>query len=139
MHTGACEIPNSRLVDLLDRWTTSTTRCCTIKPTTRHASLWHSSTPSSLIDFHHDWVHDSLQLLLLPFKFILLSQLVFVEPVERLLDCSLDLLFVPSLELLLELLLLQCVAHGEAIVLQAVFGFDLRSVGLVLRTELLSF
>merc|ERR1712113_1261682 len=129
----------SRLVNLLDCRTTGTTRCCAIKPTTRHASLWHATTSGSLVDLHHDWVHHSFQLLLLPLELLLLGQLILVQPVEGLLDCSFDLLFVPILELLLELLLLQSVAHGETIILQAILRLNLGPVGLVLFTELLSF
>merc|ERR1712113_367127 len=129
----------SRLVNLLDCRATGTTRCCAIKATTRHASLWHPTTSGSLVDLHHDWVHDSFQFLLLPLKLVLLGQLILVQPIECLLDCGLDLLFVPCLELLLEFLLLQSVAHGEAIVLQAILSFDLGPIGLVLCTELLSF
>merc|ERR1719382_1119883 len=131
--------PYSHLVNLLDCRTTGTPWCCTIKPTTRHASLWHATTSGSLVDLHHDRVHDSFQLLLLPLELVLLGQLIFVQPVQCLLDCSLDLLFVPCLELLLELLLLQSVAHSEAIILQAILRFDLGPVGLVLCAELLSF
>merc|ERR1719382_963231 len=131
--------PISHLVNLLDCRTTGTTRCRAIKATTRHASLWHATTSGSLVDLHHDRVHDSFQLLLLPLELVLLGQLIFVQPVQCLLDCSLDLLFVPCLELLLKLLLLQSVAHGEAIVLQAVLRFDLGLVGLVFFAELLSF
>merc|ERR550525_1510458 len=123
------------LVHLLDGWastSTSTWRCAS----TRHATLW--STTCSLVDLHHDWVHDTLKLLLLSLELILLSQLVLVQPVQSLLHCRLDLLLVATLELVLELLLVQGVAHGEAIVLQAILGLDLLFVLLVLGAELLS-
>merc|ERR1711972_790437 len=76
----------SHLVNLLDCRTTGTTRCCAIKPTTRHASLWHPTTSGSLVDLHHNGVHDSFQLFLLPLELVLLGQLIFVQPVECLLD-----------------------------------------------------
>merc|ERR1711948_195697 len=70
--------PCSHLVDHLDCRATGTTRCRAVKPTTRHASLWHPTTSSSLVDLHHDRVHDSFQLLLLPLKLVLLAHLIFV-------------------------------------------------------------
>merc|ERR1719396_336801 len=140
MHAGMHRIfPSSHLVNLLDRRATSTTWRCTIESATRHPSLWHPTPSGSLVDLHHDRVHDSFQLLLLPLELVLLGQLILVQPIEGLLDCSFDLLLVPCLELLLELLLLQSVAHGEAVILQAILGLNLGPVGLVLCSELLSF
>mmetsp|Transcript_67140 Transcript_67140/g.190417 ORF Transcript_67140/g.190417 Transcript_67140/m.190417 type:complete len:272 (-) Transcript_67140:232-1047(-) len=105
---------------------------------TRHAALRHpAAAAGGLVDLHHDGVHDSLQLLLLGLELVLLGQLVLVEPVEGVLHGLLDLLLVPTLELLLELLLVQGVAHREAVVLEAVLCLDLLLVGLVLRPELL--
>merc|ERR1711948_49207 len=75
--------------------------------TTRHASFWHTSSTCSLVNFHHDWVYDSLQLLLLALELILLCQLVLVQPVQSLLHCTLNLLLVTTLEFVFQLLFIQ--------------------------------
>eukprot|EP00438_Fugacium_kawagutii_P036330 Skav220742 [mRNA] locus=scaffold2753:402066:402800:+ [translate_table: standard] len=125
------------LVNLLDGWASTTARSTT-HATTRHATLWHPAAACSLVDLHHDGVHNALELLLLGLKLILLSKLILVQPVQCLLHCGFDLLLVTRLELVLQLLLIQGVAHSEAVVLQAVLGFDLLLVLLILCTELLS-
>merc|ERR1740138_1919548 len=85
---------------------------------TGHAALWHTAAASGLVHLHHDGIDDALQLFLLSLELVLLGLL--------------DLLPIPVLELVLELLLLQRVAHGEAVVLEAVLSLDLRLVRLVL-------
>merc|ERR1719174_1081326 len=120
----------SFLDHLLDSWATCTT-------TTWHATLWHSTATCSLVDLHHDWVDDAFKLLLLSLKLILLSQLVLVEPIEGLLHCLLDLLFVIALELILKLLLRERITQAEAVVLKTILGFNLLLGRLVLRAELL--
>mmetsp|Transcript_15414 Transcript_15414/g.36333 ORF Transcript_15414/g.36333 Transcript_15414/m.36333 type:complete len:248 (+) Transcript_15414:135-878(+) len=106
---------------------------------TRHATLGHATTAGRLVDLHHDGVHDALELLLLGLELVLLSELVLVQPVQGLLHGALDLLLVAALELVLQLLLVQGVAHGEAVVLKAVLRLDLQLVGLVFGAELLCF
>merc|ERR1712066_8053 len=72
--------------------------------TTRHAALRHAATTAGgLVDFHHNWVHNSLEFLLLGFKFIFLSKLILIEPIEGFLDCLFNLFFVSRFKLLFEL------------------------------------
>eukprot|EP00438_Fugacium_kawagutii_P026006 Skav207367 [mRNA] locus=scaffold3618:26202:26651:+ [translate_table: standard] len=125
------------LVDLLDRWASAAARSTT-HATTRHASFWHTTATCSLVDLHHDGVHNALELLLLGLKLILLGKLILVQPVQRLLHSRLDLLLVARLKLVLQLFLIEGVAHSEAVFLQAVLGLDLLLVLLILSTELLS-
>merc|ERR1719498_991331 len=92
-----------KLVYFLNCWATSTTWCSTsIKASTRHATLWHATTASSLVHLHHNWIHDTLKLLLLGLKFILLRELILVQPVEGLLHSFLNLVFVVTLKLILQ-------------------------------------
>merc|ERR1719453_2531508 len=128
----------AQLIDLLDSWATCGTTTC---GTTHvwHAATRHtiSTTTSGLVDLHHDWIDNALKFLLLGLEFILLSQLVLVQPVEAFLDCLLNLVFVICLKFVLQLLLLQRVAHGEAIVLKTILGFNLRLVGFIFSAVLL--
>merc|ERR1712127_945102 len=119
------------LIHLLDGGATApaATRCCTAG----HATRGHVATATcGLVDFHHDRIHDSLQLLLLGLELVLLGELVLVQPIQSLLHGLLNLVLVIALELLLEFFLLQGVAHREAIVFQAILRLDLRTVRLVL-------
>merc|ERR1719161_2053505 len=71
----------------LHSWAAGTTRrSSTIKATAWHATFWHATSSSCLVNLHHNWVHHTLKFFLLGLEFILLSQLVFVEPVERFLN-----------------------------------------------------
>merc|ERR1740117_40066 len=91
------------LIHFLDSWTAGTPWSSAIHATTWHSTFRHATTASCLVNLHHDWVHDTLKLLLLRLELILLSHLVLVEPVKCLLNCLLDLVLVVTLELLLEL------------------------------------
>merc|ERR1719198_2088408 len=91
---------------------------------TRHAAPWHATarhvTPTSrLVNFHHDRIHDTLDLLLLRLKFIFLGHLVLVEPIECILDSLLDIFLVSCFKLILQFLLLESITHGKAIVFKA--------------------
>merc|ERR1712048_933340 len=103
-----------------------------------HASLWHATAARGLVHLHHDGVHNSFQLLLLGLELVLLGELILVEPIEGVLDGLLNLVLVITLELVLQLLLLESVAHGEAVVLKAIFGFNLCLVLLILGAIFLS-
>ena len=76
----------------------------TTKATTWHATLWHPTSASSLVNFHHDRINDALQLLLLCFEFILFRKLVLVKPVQAVLDRRFDLFFITTLEPALKLI-----------------------------------
>merc|ERR1712187_50029 len=118
------------LVDLLNGWATAATTTAW-HTTAWHTTLWHAATTGSLIDLHHDRIHDPLELLLLSLEFILFGHLFLVEPIQRVLDSFLDFLFVPSLEFVLELVVRQSVAHLEAVVLQAVLRLNFHLVRLI--------
>merc|ERR1712013_447409 len=114
--------------------------CATTRSSaTRHVTLWHAASASGLVDLHHDGVNDALKFLLLRFELVLLGKLVLVKPIQGVLHSLLDLLLVPCLELILELFFLQSIAHGEAIVFQAVLRFDLCPVRFVLCAVLFGF
>merc|ERR1719329_2086261 len=103
------------LVNLLDSWAsgaTGTWRSSSSK--IRHATIRHATSTCCLVHLHHDWIHHTFDLLLLGLELVLL-----------------DVLLVAILKLVLEFLLLQRVAHGEAVILQAVLGLDFALVGLV--------
>merc|ERR1712066_671906 len=123
-------------IDFLHGGTTASTA-----PAARHAPrhIWHATFAAtcSLVDFHHDRVHDAFKFFLLGFKFLLLCQLVLVQPIQRILHSRFNLVLVACLEFVLELLLLQSVTHGEAIVLETILGFDFGLVRFVLGTVLL--
>merc|ERR1719375_324289 len=108
-----------------------------VETSTRHAtrSIWR--TTCSLVDLHHDRVHNALEFFLLGLKLILLGELILIQPVKGFLNSLLNLVLVIALKLVLKLLLLEGVAHGEAIVFQAVLGLDLDFLCLVLGTVLL--
>merc|ERR1711972_1227379 len=100
-------IPYPSSVDFFHcRTASATTRGRTTSETaTQHATLWHiTSTTCRLVYLHHDRVHDTLNLLLLCLKLVLLRKLVLVKPIERVLHRLFDLLLVTRLELILELL-----------------------------------
>merc|ERR1740117_2345377 len=126
------------LIHFLDSWAAGTPWGSAIHATAWHSTFGHATAASCLVDLHHDWVHDTLKLLLFRLELILLSHRVLVEPVECFLNCLLNLVLVVAFELLFEFLLLERVAHGEAVVFQAILGLDLAFAQLVLCPELLS-
>merc|ERR1712070_965983 len=76
-------------VHFLDGWATTASSIAHVS--TGHSTLRHSPTACSLVYFHHDRIHNSLQLLLLRLEFIFLGQLVLVKPIKCLLHGLLDL------------------------------------------------
>merc|ERR1719152_358118 len=130
---------NSGSIHLLNCWATSVSTSTTIETTAWHAALWHATTTCCLIDFHHDRVDHTLKFLLLGLEFILLRQLVLVQPIQSFLHSLFDLVLVISLELVFQLLFLQGVAHCEAIVLQSILCLNLRLVLLIFLAVLLCF
>merc|ERR1712087_563116 len=124
-----------RLVDLLDSWATSATRRCAAA---WHASLRHTtSTTCSLVDLHHDRIHDTLQFFLLCLELVFLCKLVLVKPVKRVLNGLLNLLLIVTLKLVLKFFLGESVTHCEAVVFQAILCFNFGLVLLVLCAILL--
>merc|ERR1711988_1173471 len=95
------------LVDLLDSWATCTGAWRSTSTTkVWHATVRHAPSTCSLVDLHHDGIHHTFELLLFGLEFILLCQLVLVEPVQSILHSFLDGFLVASLKLVLELFLL---------------------------------
>merc|ERR1719410_236613 len=106
-------------VDFFDRRAAGAARCAasTTKAAAWHTALRHAAAASCcLVHLHHDRIDDTLELLLLGLKFVLLGQLVLVQPVQCLLNGFFNFLLVPALEFVLQLFLVQRVPHGEAIV-----------------------
>ena len=92
-----------------------------------------------VVNGSNDGVADTLQLLHLAVQVILVGILVRVEPVFGLSNGVLDCALVVLAQLIGELILiLNCVSHGEDVVLKGVFSVDLLLDCLVLVSELLS-
>merc|ERR1712188_25361 len=71
------------LVNLLDGWATAATGTWRSAAKVWHAATRHATvSSSSLVHLHHDGIHHALKLLLLCLEFVLLCQLVLVEPVK---------------------------------------------------------
>merc|ERR550525_665647 len=106
------------------------------KTTAWHPTFWHATTTTcSLIHLHHNRVYNAFQFLLLCFKFIFFSELILVKPIKGILHSLFNFFLVTTFKLLFELLLIESVAHCEAIVFQTIFCFDLLLVGFVLGSE----
>lgn len=91
-----------------------------------------------VVNGSNDGVADALQLLHLAVQVILVGILVRVEPVFGLSNGVLDCALVVLAQLVGELvLILNCVSHGEDVVLKGVFSVDLLLDCLVLVSELL--
>merc|ERR1712060_569977 len=123
-------------INFLYGWPASTASWSTARHI-RHTAI--TSTASCLINFHHDRIDNALKLFLLSFKFVFFSKLVFVQPIQGFLHGLLNLFFIVTLKLVLELFLRQGVTHREAVVLQAVFGLNLGFVLLIFSAVLLRF
>merc|ERR1712066_1036425 len=130
---------NQRLcsIHFFNRGATSAPWCSTSH--IRHSASGHPTTTCSLVDLHHDWIHNTFKLLLLGFEFILLSKLILVKPIQCVLHGLFNLVLVITFKLLFQLLFLQSVAHGEAIVLQTILGFDFAFILLILGPIFFSF
>merc|ERR1712023_347445 len=124
------------LVHLLD---CGATAGIVIKTSARHATGSIRCATCSLVHLHHDGIHDALKLFLLCFKLVLFGKLILVKPIESLLNSLLDLVLVVTLKLVLELLLLEGVAHGEAIIFQTILCLDFDLLSFIFGAVLLSF
>mmetsp|Transcript_21933 Transcript_21933/g.70873 ORF Transcript_21933/g.70873 Transcript_21933/m.70873 type:complete len:677 (+) Transcript_21933:167-2197(+) len=102
-----------------------------------HAALSAGHPAASLVELGHDRVAEALKLLELVLKLIRLSELVRVEPLDRLLNLRLDLGLVVSVELAANLVVADGVAHVVGVVLESVLRLHLLLVVLVLRLVLL--
>merc|ERR1712110_357552 len=75
-------LPTQQLcsIHFLNSRATSTTAWSIAKIPTGHATLGHPTTACSLVDLHHDWIHNTLKLLLLRLELIFFSHLILVKP-----------------------------------------------------------
>merc|ERR1719198_2319102 len=115
-----------RLVDLLDVGPAAAAAAA--GHATRHAA-GHPAHPAvaAALGVHggHDRRADALHLLALVLKLLLLGHLVALQPLERVFDGVGRLLLVVLGDLVLDLVVVERVLHGVAVVLQAVLGLHL--------------
>merc|ERR1711953_924016 len=123
-------------VHLLNCWATAAT-ASSWHTTAWHTTFWHVTSPCCLVHLHHDGIDHTFNLLLFRFKLIFFRQLVLVKPIKGLLHSCLDLLFVSTLKLVLQLVIRKRISHLEAIVLQAILRLNLRLVLLIFCPVLL--
>merc|ERR1719152_553106 len=116
---SSCTYQNVRLIRVVSinllhsRAGASTGSSTSSEAAAGHAALRHAAATCGLVHLHHDGIHDSFQLLLLGLELVLLGKLVLVQPVKGILNCLLNLVLVVTLKLVLQLLLLEGVSHGE--------------------------
>merc|ERR1712093_117569 len=134
----------NNLVNLLNSW--SIIVCSTSWSTSTWEatwSAWHttwhtsSSAISTLVELHHDWVGNSLKLLLVLLVLLLGSLLRLIQPGDGLVDLSLELLLLRSIKLLVNLSIRERVAEGVCVRLKTVLGADTSSLSLILSLVLL--
>ena len=89
------------------------------------------------VELHHDGVGNGLELLLVLLVLLTGSLLALVEPVDNLVDLSLESLLVTSIKLLIDLGVGESVAQGVCVRLKTVLGSDTEALGLILGLELL--
>jgi len=88
-----------------------------------HVARW-TGWSFLLVDLLHDWVELRLDLLLLGFVLCAVSVCVALEELESFINDTFDCPLFFLRELVLELLVAECVLHLEAIVLEAILGID---------------
>jgi len=122
----------SCLVNLLDSWTVWWVGW-------GGSRSWEGSwgTTGTSVDLHHDWVGNSLKLLLLVLVLILGTLLVHVQPRDGLIDGSSELLLVVLVQLAGNLVILQGVTEVVRVRLKGVLGLDTLGSSLVVSLELL--
>merc|ERR1711972_246176 len=134
----AAKVHSQNLVDLFHSWPTCTSRGGIAEATSWHPSFRHATTSTgSLVDLHHDGINHTFELFLSRLELIFLSELVFVKPVQSILDRFLDFVFVVAFKLIFQFFFVQGVAHGEAVVFQSILRFDFLSVRFIFGLVLL--
>lgn len=108
------------------------------RSTTRHAT-GHTTLGARTIEFHHDWVGHSLELLLLVLVLLSRRGLVLIEPSHDGGDFGIELLLVGRVELLIDARVVESVAQAVGVGLETVLRGDASSFLLVLFLILLSF
>mmetsp|Transcript_1725 Transcript_1725/g.3015 ORF Transcript_1725/g.3015 Transcript_1725/m.3015 type:complete len:207 (-) Transcript_1725:1432-2052(-) len=130
----------SCLVDLLDvRPASAAATRHPTRHTARHSS-WHAAHAALRVHGLHDRRAHRLHLLLLVLKLLLLGKLVGLEPLECAFDGVCGFALVGLRDLVLELVVVQCVLHRVAVVLEAVLRLhllleDLIFLGVLLRVR----
>jgi len=107
--------------------------------TTGETFSTRGNTTSSLVNSHHNGVEEIFKLFLLGSVFFSFSLVVGLKPFGYFINKFLDILLLISLELVLELLVLEGVSDGVGVVFESVLSFDLLLEGFVLSLEFLSF
>merc|ERR1712066_151365 len=122
-------------IDFLHGGTTASTA-----PAARHAPrhIWHATFAAtcSLVDLHHDRVHDAFQFFLLGFEFLLLCQLVLVQPIQRILHSRFNLILVACLEFVLLFVLLVFLVFVLVLVLILLVFLFFLVLGIFCRSDL---
>lgn len=106
----------------------------TARSTAGHATRGGTA---STVEFHHDGVGNTLQLLLAILVLLLGSLLRLIEPSDDLVNLGLESLLVGGVKLLIDLGVGESVAQGVGIRLKAVLGSDTGTLSLILLLELL--
>jgi hypothetical protein len=138
---------SNRLVNLLDGRAviatlaggatgSASTREATRTAGTGHAT-GHTSTTLGAVELHHDGVGNSLELLLVLLVLLLGGGLAVIEPSNDLVDLGLEGLLVGSLNLLIDLGVLESAAERVGVRLEAVLGRDTGTLSLILLLVLL--
>ena len=106
--------------------------------TTWHAT-WHStwSTTLSSVELHHDWVGNSLELLLVLLVLLLGGLLGLIQPSDSLVNLGLELLLVGSIKLLVNLGIGEGVLERVGVGLKGVLGTNASGLSLILSLVLL--
>merc|ERR1719222_100638 len=139
---GGCYPKENILIDLFDSGSGSCTGGCTC--TWHTSSTWgHTSghttwgTSSCLVKLGDDWVANAFNLLLFVFVFILLGSLVSVEPSNDLIALVHDGFPFSLSDFVLQLFVLNCGLHVEAVGFQTVLGGDTFFLLIIFSLELL--
>jgi len=107
MNSGAEEVP-CRCVESATSHCNQFTSSSSVRSRSGHVTCWRfSPTSSSLVEFHHHGVHNTLKLLLLALKFFFFCHLIVVEPIKRLLHVCPNLALAICLKFILQRLLLK--------------------------------
>ena len=134
---------SKHLVDLLDgraiiaASVATSTREATGTTSAGHATRRHTALTTGTVELHHDGVGNTLKLLLLLLVLLTSSLLVVIEPLDTLVNLSLEGLLVTSLNLLIDLGVGEGVAERVGVRLKTVLGADTATLSLILLLVLL--
>ena len=104
--------------------------------------VWHSTcswlSTGGLVNFHHDWIELCFKLLLLRLIFLSACIGIAFEELKSLCNSVLNGFFVLITELILYLIILECVLHLEAVIFKPILGINFLSELFVFILILLS-